>query len=667
MMLMAKLIHNRISFRTKEAKIWLKIQPADVYVPVAKKMQWLQNKLQDENFNKWLTGQNIDKDKDRYLSLEFLLDAPQNNEHAYPLTIDLNKDSPFTRLVLKQVLYEYYKEKGYFVNTSPRVDDMEVLENMEAYEKVRGYNRYRAIRFLLKPKRDELVLQITGNRVLFSSDEVEVAAGQYFLNTQTGLYQKAYKQTRGLLKYSERLQEVPERFAYKRNYKELKAITDDLHANFHSPFFEKPSSKFIGVKTNDIFKVNPSTNQMVFSHEQKHVNAATGMREYGPYKKAPEADKTELLFIFQNSDHANKLYLHLKNGLRQFPGLMSYVGVPVALADKSEQLKYSNPENLSKELKKHIADELKDKEYTNKLAIVIGPFRKYESGKEESELYYQVKNQLLEKGIPSQFVSPKTILSQNFHFSLPNIAIAILAKLGGIPWKLYNKKGNELVVGFNTRKFNGTTFIGNAVFFDNEGQLGGVNGFSAENGQGIVQGLANAIKAYTANQGGPERMIIHYYKPASNEEIRAIDKLLQNNLGLDIPYAILEINDSKSKLDICFDMDFQFLIPISGTYVKIGRDEYLLFNNSRYGDKIASLYEQELPVKLKIAYMSSEVFSKRELISQVYEFSRINWKGLKQKSLPATITFSKMIADFAAHFNGEIPQNIAAQKRPWFL
>ena len=57
---------------------------------------------------------------------------------------------------------------------------------------------------------------------------------------------------------------------------------------------------------------------------------------------------------------------------------------------------------------------------------------------------------LLDKGISSQFVSNSSIKEPNFHYALPNIAIAILAKLGGIPWKLYNKRYNELVIGFNT-------------------------------------------------------------------------------------------------------------------------------------------------------------------------------------------------------------------------
>lgn len=661
---MAKLIHNRIRFSINPSPMWLKVRLAEDYVPVAKKAQWLQKKLRSEEFNEWINTNHIDKDA--YLSLEFAAIEPQCGENEFCLLIKWDKHSPFTRLVLKQEFYRYFRQRGCFIYTSPMVGDVEVFQNMDAYENLQGYDRYRAISFLYKPAREELIMQITGNRILFSNDETDVEINQFFLNTTTGLYQKAKKETTGLVKYAERLPEAPERFEYSKCYQELKKIAEDLSGNFRSSFFETPVNRFLEVSNHDTYTVSHTTNQMVFAHKRKHVNAAIGMREFGPYKKAEDAGKTELIFIYQNNDHAKKLYLYLKNGFRHFPGLMSYVGIPVALADKSEQLKYSSPENLSQELQHHIAEKLKEKEYKHKLAIVIGPFKKYESDEKESELYYQIKKQLLEKGIPSQFVSPQTLLSPNFHFSLPNIAIAILAKMGGIPWKLESKKTNELVVGFNSRKLADTLYIGNAVFFDNEGKLGGVNGFQAKNHKGIVEGLQGAINSYQQTHGSPERLIIHHYKTASKKEIQGLDKLLQE-LNLDIPYAIVEVNDSKSKLDICFDMDFRFLMPKSGTYVKVGKDEYLLFNNARYSDNVTSLREQEFPVKLKISYMSSEVFTKRELISQVYEFSRINWKGLKQKSLPATITFSKMIADFAAHFNGEIPRTIAAQQRPWFL
>jgi hypothetical protein len=208
---------------------------------------------------------------------------------------------------------------------------------------------------------------------------------------------------------------------------------------------------------------------MVFGNGKTHVNAAIGMREYGPFRKIDNPHQIELIFIYQNKDHANNLYLALKKGKAHFNGLLSYVGIPVILAPQNQQLSYSSPETLAEELDTHIVEQLPEAEYTNKLGIIIGPFKKYEADDQEAELYYQVKKKLLVKGIPTQFVSPDTIHSSSFHYSLPNIAIAILAKLGGVPWKLQSEKVNELILGFHAKKLNEQTFIGNTVFFDNEG------------------------------------------------------------------------------------------------------------------------------------------------------------------------------------------------------
>ena len=274
---------------------------------------------------------------------------------------------------------------------------------------------------------------------------------------------------------------------------------------------------------------------------------------------------------------------------------------------------------------------------------------------------------LLEKGISSQFVSSQSIKEPNFHYAIPNIAIAILAKLGGIPWKLDTKRYNELIIGFNTRKYSDNTFLGSAVFFDNEGKLGRVQGFPQAGSREIIQHLRNAIVQYNNEFGEPDRLVIHYYKPPQAKELKRIEFLLKEELNLPIPFAVVEVNDSKTKMEICFDSEYKMGMPESGTYVKVGWDEYLLFNNNRYQKQPVRRIEEVLPIKVKISFADTGGFHHKELITQVYEFSRIYWKGLKQRSQPVTTEYSKLIADFSSKFGGEIPENIVAQTTPWFI
>jgi hypothetical protein len=39
-----------------------------------------------------------------------------------------------------------------------------------------------------------------------------------------------------------------------------------------------------------------------------------------------------------------------------------------------------------------------------------------------------------------------------------------------------------------------------------------------------------------------------------------------------------------------------------------------------------------------------------QLIDQVYQFSRIYWKSIKQQGLPVTIKYPEMIAEIMPHF-----------------
>jgi|SRR5690606_14277425 len=46
----------------------------------------------------------------------------------------------------------------------------------------------------------------------------------------------------------------------------------------------------------------------------------------------------------------------------------------------------------------------------------------------------------------------------------------------------------------------------------------------------------------------------------------------------------------------------------------------------------------------------------RKLIDQVYQFSRMYWKSVRQQNLPITIKYPEIVAEMLPHFDGnEIP------------
>ena len=76
------------------------------------------------------------------------------------------------------------------------------------------------------------------------------------------------------------------------------------------------------------------------------------------------------------------------------------------------------------------------------------------------------------------------------------------------------------------------------------------------------------------------------------------------------------------------------------------------------------------PIKLKIDCSDKnqlqEPLTIKGLIDQVYQFSRIYWKSVKQQNLPITIKYPEMVAQIAPHFDGDdIPQ--FGKDNLWFL
>ena len=77
-----------------------------------------------------------------------------------------------------------------------------------------------------------------------------------------------------------------------------------------------------------------------------------------------------------------------------------------------------------------------------------------------------------------------------------------------------------------------------------------------------------------------------------------------------------------------------------------------------------------LPIKIKFKSSNYEKINDinvvRELIDQVYQFSRMYWKSVRQRNMPVTIEYSELVAKMIAHFeNKELDP--FARNSLWFL
>jgi hypothetical protein len=253
------------------------------------------------------------------------------------------------------------------------------------------------------------------------------------------------------------------------------------------------------------------------------------------------------------------------------------------------------------------------------------------------------------------------------------MAIAINAKLGGIPWRINTPTTQELVVGVGAFKNFDTNvqYIGSAFSFDNTGAFNSFEYFHHDQTAELAGSIEDAIIRFANVNNKPSRLVIHFYKEMSEQEFEPIEQVL-HNLGLDIPVFIVTINKTESEDFVVFDQKNNDLMPYSGRYINLGNKTYLLCNNTRYEDgNFKAMDGFPFPVKLKIDCpndhaLQSDTKIIEGLIDQVYQFSRIYWKSVKQQNLPVTIKYPEMVAQIAPNFIGaDIPDE--GKNSLWFL
>lgn len=465
--------------------------------------------------------------------------------------------------------------------------------------------------------------------------------------------------------------------------------TEDIAKIFHNLAFS-----FTEVNPLQVGQTSSSKRMLKFGKDE-NGNAFKNPRQqvgvnYGPNIKCPHTD-VQMIFIFPQSSlaEARELIQHLRFGgyKSQSKPLSNYIGSNVGYADKSFHIQFEDETNPVPEIEKALQGDC----YRNKderikyVGIYISPIHKNASSRDTKECYYKIKELLLKYDIPTQCIDREkmnTIIDKdnrtnkaNFAYTLQNMSVAICAKLGGSPWLLDETEKKELIIGIGAFRSDNQQYIGAAFSFDNTGVFNDYSYFQKSELDELVGAIKMAIMRYSAVNNPPERIIIHYYKKISRKrEFKKVEDMLQS-LNLDVPVYVVTINKTESEDIVLFDEESTYssynyqtrqnesiksLMPYSGKWINLGPSKdghrYLLCNNTRYeNEQFNAMDGFPFPVKLTIACpnRNDEIETPviQQLIDQVYQFSRIYWKSVKQQGLPVTIKYPEMIAEIMPHFN----------------
>ena len=628
---------------------------------------------------------------DDFENIKFLYSNFKDTEDCqYIGEVDFYSENRFVKHYYSQLILDYFKDKAAAVNYN-FVNDIEIWFKDNSLSKTlyQGYQK-----FTLKVHFSKLA---SGPAILVSYDGVSKASsksleeldwptdriGKVFCEGRLYRYKKLPDEIKQQLDKIYPLLSIPKQVELgieikNKPFQNRYTLYQNKITQFYQKYLNQDAFKnlipiddngFFDIKEKDIQRTSFNSNNLQFA-SSTFLDPKQGMKQ-GPYKPSPHPN-VRFFFIYHKPDrvdYVKPLWEYFDKGFKSyFPSLKSYIKQPFYI-DPGTSLAFESPDTALHELKTHLIN-LKKIPDTRYVAIYVSPIHK--EAEENHLLYHHFKEELLKHSITSQVIYKESIHDKYFGAFLENIAPAILAKIDGIPWRLDRELKPQLIVGVGAFKSNqlNRRYVGSAFCFNNKGEFKGFDCLLDNELDLLASKIEKKILNFFVDYGEKaDKLIIHYYKPFSTRELDPIKATLEK-LGLDIPIIVVTVNKTESSDFIVFDNDNSELMPVSGTYLEIMKGKFLLFNNSRHNPELPNPRIKHFPVKLSL-YCTDENYFKNatnvnEIIDQVYQFSRMYWKSVRQQNLPVTIKYPEMVAQIFPFFEGDkIPD--FGKNNLWFL
>ena len=478
----------------------------------------------------------------------------------------------------------------------------------------------------------------------------------------------------------------PDEITIENRYKPYLRQIETFYKNYIStPDFTKAVGvsveTFFNVENGSIYQTSRKSNELQFL-KNTHINPGLGIILHKPLKSFTK-NHVKLFFIYHKDDGdliKDTFYEYITNGwnkavkgkMKHTDNLNTYINQPYSV-DKTKRIVFENTDTIFEEVSTQLKNFIPVDGITY-VAIYITPIHKTNKDHPQHNAYYKIKELLLHKGISSQVVYKEHLGKEDFYYFLPNIYVALLAKIGGIPWRLARTHEEEIIIGIGAFKPQGAKhrFLGSAFCFSNEGIFEGFDCFRDDEPIMLAGSIQNAVEQFIKKNKQATRIIIHFYKEISDKnELQPILEMLESIGAIDIPVIVVTINKTDSKELMGFDMNSAGRMPLSGSYLKVGFNKFLLFNNTRYEENdTLKARDYHFPIKVSIKATNNELVQDmsviRELIDQVYQFSRMYWKSISQQNLPVTTKYPEMVAEIFPHFEfGTLPP--FGKENLWFL
>ena len=466
------------------------------------------------------------------------------------------------------------------------------------------------------------------------------------------------QQNNSITNYQKEINTFYDTFLNTKSFKKLIPIHKEGYLNLNSVRI-KPK-----IAINNLLKNSGEIYKCYNQNSPKYIK---------PYKSCPH--KTIHLFFIYHKDDKNtviKLNNYFVNGLDWFKGLYHYAKI-LFYYEKEFNITFENRDNPIPKIENKLSNRIIDPNIKY-FAIYITPQVVNKQDFTKQIIFYNIKTLLLNRNITSHAVDPKKIHihSKKCVNNLPNIAIVILAKLEGIPWRLNTPIKNELIVGIGSYKHKeeDIEYIACTYSFSNDGKFNSFEYFIKEEFKILIGKISQSITDYESVHGYPDRLILHFCKSMTEKELKYFEKALIE-LNLDIPVFNISINKTETQEILAFDKNSKKFLLSNGSYINVDNNKYLLFiNNQNSINKFNIVNSCQFPIMLNINCTDkSQLKNKKvitDLIDQVFQYSHMYWKSFKQQNIPVTIKYPEMIARIAPYLDGKIIPDFGKDNL-WFL
>lgn len=424
-----------------------------------------------------------------------------------------------------------------------------------------------------------------------------------------------------------------------------------------------------------VFHLNKK--EYIFNNNNISNSQFQGIRNFGPFCNINQDVLFAFIFEERFKSFANELYLSLTGKLNPgtFPGLDQMFGIGISVKNV-KQIKINN---YSSEELLRVVNDVKKLQDDNLDKKVIGIYIEDCAIDSEdiaaSNHYYFLKYHFIKNNFPLQVVNYRKLSERNsLKWSTSNIALAMFAKMGGIPWIVKPSNKDCLILGIgSSHKFNKDTgeiskYFAYTVCLDSSGLYKTLEVLAEEDSEvtylnKLKNNLIRILKE--SKEAHYSTCVLHLPFKIKKKEIDAIsDAIKQVN---DIDLVVIKVNIDNKYFGYSFH---NTLVPYESSFVKLSKNEYLVwFEGLLYGKEIVDKRLSN-PVHIQFLNISTKKnFDERTFLQDILNLSGANWRGFNAKSIPISIYYSQIIAKYTEAFEQieGYKEGAISNDKPWFL